>query len=103
MAHLESYNSFQTKKAKEQKKRAKEKSISKDRDINKGRNFIIKKSKNYGTVIEVRYNDVYVFYKDKIVKAHLRNDINYPCNQVLFPGDKVLLEFDGEKFSIQIW
>ena len=35
MAHLESYDSFQTKKAKEQKKRAKEKSNSKEKDVNK--------------------------------------------------------------------
>lgn len=100
MAHLESYDSFQTKKAKEQKKRAKEKSNSKEKDVNKNGKFVIKKGENYGTIIEVRYNDAYVFYQDKVVKAHLRNDINYPCNQVLFPGDKVILEADGEDFVI---
>ena len=100
MAHLESYDSFQTKKAREQKKRAKERSNSKEKNVNKDGKFVIKKGENYGTVIEVRYNDAYIFYEDRIVKAHLRKDINYPCNQVLFPGDKVIVEPDGEDFVI---
>lgn len=100
MAHLESYDSFQTKKAMEQKKKAKERSSSKEKSTNKGEKFVIKKGENYGVVVEVRYNDAYVFYEDRIVKAHLRKDINYPCNQVIFPGDKVIIEPDKEDFVI---
>ena len=100
MAHLESYDSFQTKKAREQKKRAKERSSSKEKDVNKVGNFVIKKGENYGTVIEVRYNYAYIFYQDRIIKAHLRSDINYPCNQVLYPGDKVIVAPDGGDFVI---
>lgn len=100
MAHLESYDSFQTKKAREQKKRAKERSSSKEKNVDRGKKFVVKKGENYGVVVEVRYNDAYVFYEDRIVKAHLRNDINYPCNQVLFPGDKVLIEPVNEDFII---
>lgn len=101
MGHLESYDSFQTKKAKEQKKRAKEKSNSKEKNFNKDGRFVIKNGENNGIVIEVRYNDAYVFYQDKIVKAHLTHNVNYPCNQVLFPGDKVIIVNDGEDFIIE--
>lgn len=98
MPHLESYNSFQTKKAIEQKKRAKEKSSLKGEKINK--KFVTRSDENYGIIIEVKYNEAYVIYEDEIVKAHLRSDINYPCNQVLFPGDKVIIEKKGEDVVI---
>lgn len=100
MAHLESYDSFQTKKAKEQKKRAKEKNKS-GRNIEENDNFVIKEGWNPGTVIEVRYNEAYVYHNGKVVKAHLRRDINHPCNQILFPGDKVIIEPSQEDYIIQ--
>lgn len=100
IAHLESYDSFQTKKAREQKRRAKEKNKEQN-NITRQEKFVIKKAEKVGTVIEVRYNDAYVFYNEQVVKAHLRKDINYPCNQILFPGDKVTLEKDGEEAIIQ--
>lgn len=45
MAHLESYDSFQTKKAREQKKRAKERSSSKEKNVDRGKKFVVKKVK----------------------------------------------------------
>ena len=94
MAHLRSYDSFQTKKSIEQKRRAKEKSLSRKEE--QTNDFIIDKSNGYGVVIEVRYNDAYVLIDDKIVIAKLKKDINLVCNQVIFPGDKVVVsELDG--------
>ena len=45
MAHLESYDSFQTKKAREQKKKGKRKIKFKRKNVNKGGKFVIKKAK----------------------------------------------------------
>lgn len=100
MGHLESYDSFQTKKAREQKKRAKEKS-KQVKGNNQEDRFVVKKAINPGTMIEARYNDAYVYYNGQVVKAKLRRDINDPCNQILFPGDKVILQQEGENYIIQ--
>ena len=100
MAHLESYDSFQTKKSKEQKRRAKEKAMGKS-NINEEKAFVVKKANDYGIAIEIRYKDLDVFYNGEIVQAKLRKDINYPCNQILFPGDKVVLDYDGGNYIVQ--
>ena len=98
MAHYNSYDSFKTKRSIEQKRKSKEKSLVKkiDKDID----FIIDSSFDYGIVIEVKYNDAYILYNEEIVLARLRNDINLICNQVLFPGDKVILEKQKDNYII---
>lgn len=98
MAHYNSYESFKTKKSIDKKKRAKEKTLGKKN--NKLDDFVIKSSDKYGIVIEVRYNDVYVLYDEEVVLAKLRNDINMVCNQVLFPGDKVVLNKSNNNYFI---
>lgn len=98
MAHLNSYDSFQTKRSKAIKERAIEKALGKkNTDIV---NFIIEKSDNFGVVIEVRYDDAYVLINGEVVIAKLRKDINLVCNQVLFPGDKVVVQKDNSNFII---
>lgn len=98
MAHLRAYDSFQTKKSIEQKRRAKEKSLSKKDE--KVSDFIIDKSDEYGVVIEVRYDDAYVLVHDEVVLAKLRRDINLVCNQVIFPGDKVVVDGNASNYVI---
>lgn len=99
MAHLRSYDSFQTKKSIEKKRRAKEKALGKKTEIND--DFVIDKSDEYGVVIEVRYDDAYVLYNDEVVLAKLRKDIDLVCNQAIFPGDKVCLIRLEEEYIIQ--
>ena len=89
MAHLKAYDSFQTRRSQEKKQRAKERALGKNTD--EVEDFIIDKADEFGTVIEVRYDDAYVLNNDEVVLAKLRKDINMICNQVLFPGDKVVL------------
>ena len=98
MAHYNSYDSFKTKRSIEQKRKSKEKSLVKK--IDKDLDFIIDSSFDYGIVIEVKYNDAYILYNDKIVLARLRKDINLICNQVIFPGDKVILEKQKDNYII---
>lgn len=87
MPHYNAYDSFKIKKSIEKKKKAKERVFKKQNETLD--NFIIASCSNYGVIIEVRYNDTYVLYNDKVIIAKLRKDINLACNQVLFPGDKV--------------
>ena len=89
MPHYNSYDSFKTKKSIEKKRRAKERAFGKKNDDVD--NFIINSADNYGVVVEVRYDDAYVLYNEEIVLAKLRKDIDLVCNQVVFPGDKVVL------------
>ena len=89
MPHYSAFESFKTKKSIEKKQRAKEKSLGKK--IEDVGDYIIDSSNDYGIIIEVRYDDAYVLYEENIVLAKLRKDINMVCNQVLFPGDKVVL------------
>ena len=96
ISHYNSYDSFKTKKSLEKKQRAKEKSFNK-KETN---NFIINNCDDYGIVIEVKYNDAYILLDNKIVVAKLRKDINYVCNQILFPGDKVLLTKESSNYII---
>ena len=98
MPHYNAYESFKTKKSMENKRRAKEKAFSKkNEDVN---DFIIYAADNYGIVIEVRYDDAYVLYDGEVVLAKLRKDINLVCNQVVFPGDKVVVSKDEDNYVI---
>ena len=96
ISHYNSYDSFKTKKSLEKKQRAKEKSFNK-KETN---NFIIDNSDNYGVIIEVRYDNAYVLFNNEIVTSKLRKDINYVCNQILFPGDKVILKKESSDYVI---
>lgn len=96
MSHYNAYDSFKTKKV--QKKRAKEKAFEKKNETID--NFIVDSAEEYGVVIEVRYDDAYILFKNEVVLAKLRKDINYVCNQVVFPGDKVILSKSDERFTI---
>ena len=98
MPHYNAYDSFKTKKSIEKKQRAKEKALGKKN--NNADNFIIDNSDNYGIVIEVRFNDVYVLVDDILILAKLRRDINLICNKVLFPGDKVVVSNDLSNYTI---
>lgn len=98
MPHCNAYDSFKTKKSIEKKQRAKEKAFSiRNDNID---NFVMDDCDSYGVVIEVRYDDAYVFYDDEVRLAKLRKDINLVCNQTVFPGDKVVLEKDNNDYTI---
>ena len=95
MAHLESYDSFQTKKSKEQKARAKNKDKYSRKKSLESEKFVVKKGKeNVGVVIETKYNEAIVLYKNSLIKAHMKRGLNMVCNQTIFPGDKVLVIYD---------
>ena len=98
MPHYNSYDSFKTKKSIEKKQRAKEKALGKKEKIND--EFIIDNADNYGVVIEVRYDDAYVLFNEEVIMAKIRSDLGYVCNQVLFPGDRVLVEEDKYGYII---
>lgn len=98
MPHYNAYDSFKTKKSIERKQRAKEKSLGKRTDDNV--DFIIDSSDNYGVVIEVRYNDAYILYNGEVVSAKLRKDLNMICNQIIFPGDKVILAQNNNEYTV---
>lgn len=99
MPHYDSYHSFQTKRSMEQKKRAKEKSFRSKKHL--PRDFIILQAKEYGIVIEVRYHDASILYGGQVVLAKLRFDMNFACNQILLPGDKVVLNEVHNKYYVQ--
>ena len=98
MPHYNAYDSFKTKKSMEKKQRAKEKALGKKNSISE--EFILEKADDYGTVIEVRYEDAYVLYNDEVILAKLKSSQGYVCNQVLFPGDKVVLNEDKDNYVI---
>ena len=98
MPHYNAYDSFKTKKSIEKKQRAKEKAFGKKND--EVDDFITNKCDNYGIIIEVRYDDAYVLLDDEVILAKLRKDINLVCNQVIFPGDKVVVSKDGSNYTI---
>lgn len=97
MPHYESYESFKTKRSVEKKNRAKEKSF-KNNKLNE--DFIIDFNNDYGVVIETKYDLAFVLYNDEIVEAKLNKKINMVCNQVVFPGDKVVLEKVNKEYII---
>lgn len=86
MAHLNSFDSFKTKKSMMKKKQAKEKNKVLD-----FKDFIIDDNYN-AIVVETKYDKAYVLYNDNIVSVSLRKDLNMVLNQVVFPGDKVIIE-----------
>jgi len=98
MPHYNAYDSFKTKKSIEKKQRAKEKALGKKNDDVD--DFITNNCDNYGIVIEVRYDDAYILLDDEVILAKLRKDINLVCNQVIFPGDKVVVSKDGSNYTI---
>jgi putative ribosome biogenesis GTPase RsgA len=90
MPHYDRYESTFTKAHIEKKDRAKEKSFELKKTFDDS--FIISKSNDYGIVIETKYDEAYVLYNGEIVVAKLRKDIKNVCNQIIFPGDKVVLK-----------
>lgn len=99
MPHYNSYQSFQIKRSMDKKKKAKEKSFTSKKNIPS--DFIIEQANEYGIVIEVRYHDVYVLYNEQVVLARLRKDMNFVCNQIVLPGDKVILKEHNKQYYIQ--
>ena len=63
-------------------------------------NFIIDSCQECGVVIEVRYDDASVYYNGEVILAKLRKDINFVCNQIVFPGDKVDIEKSNDTYII---
>ena len=98
MPHYNAYDSFKTKKSMEKKQRAKERAFGKKNETVD--DFVIDSCDDYGVVIEVRYDDAYILYDEEVVLAKLRRDVNLVCNQVVFPGDKVDIEKNGDNYII---
>lgn len=88
MPHYNSFDSFKTKKSIDKKKRTKEKVFNSKKDTSK---FIVDNKESNAVVIEVRYHDAYILLNEKIVQVELKHDLNLVCNQVLLPGDKVIV------------
>lgn len=65
MPHYNAYDSFKTKKSIEKKQRAKEKAFGKKNETID--NFIVDSAEEYGVVIEVRYDDAYILFKNEVV------------------------------------
>lgn len=98
MPHYDAYDSFKTKKSLEKKRKAKEKAFrKKDEDID---NFVVDDYREFDVVIEVRYDDAYILHDDKIVLAKLRKG-NMVCNQIILPGDRVVLEKECDNYIIK--
>ena len=99
MPHYDAYDSFKTKKSIEKKKKTKEKIFGKkEKEVD---NFIIDSCPKCGVVIEVRYDDASVYYNGEVILAKLRKDINFVCNQLVFPGDKVDIEKVNNTYIIK--
>lgn len=97
MPHYNAYTSFKTKKSIKKKELIKEKQNKK---INLPNDFIIEESKNYGIVLEVKYETAYVLYNNEIISATLKKGINTICNKIIFPGDKVIIEKAKTSYTI---
>lgn len=92
MPHYNSYDSFKTKKSIIKKQSVKNKVANTDK-INE---FIINEASDYGIVIDTKYNEASILYKNELVTAKIKRGINLVCNQTVFPGDKVVLDYsDG--------
>lgn len=98
MPHYNAYESFKTKKSMDKKQRAKEKSLGKR--ANKEIGFFLDSADDFGIVIEVRYDDAYVMYNNQMIMAKLRKGLDVVCNQIVFPGDKVIIEKDNDGYTI---
>ena len=94
MSHLESYDSFKTKKSIDKKNRAKEIAFNKKAD----ENFVVKKDStmNPSIVIETSYKEAKVINNGEILTVYGMRQ-NIPCNQLLFPGDEVILDPENKK------
>lgn len=101
MAHLERYDSFQTDKAKA-KKELRNNIIKNKRKNNIAESsFVITDKKQVnGIVIETNYNNATILYNDNLIQAELDKSINSICNKTIFPGDKVIVKEDKDKFFI---
>lgn len=97
MPHYNAYTSFKTKKSIKKKELIKEKQ---NKQINLPNDFIIEESKNYGIVLEVKYETAYVLYNNEIISATLKKGINTICNKIIFPGDKVIIEKAKTSYTI---
>lgn len=100
MPHYGRYDSMQTKKSKEKKERAKAKS-AKGSILQTDNQFIIKETnETIGTVVETKYNEATILYEGKLVIAHFKKGIDAICNQIVFPGDIVVInqEQSGEYY-----
>lgn len=97
MPHYNAYTSFKTKKSIKKKELIKEKQ---SKQINLLADFIIEESKNYGIVLEVKYEKAHVLYNNEVVPATLKKGINLACNKIIFPGDKVVLEKINQSYII---
>ncbi|MDR1300767.1 MAG: ribosome small subunit-dependent GTPase A [Candidatus Nomurabacteria bacterium] len=99
MSHHNAYDSFRTKKSIEKKSRAKERAFGKRVDLDD--DFVVEDSKSFGVVIETKYNEAHVFYDDEIVVAGLKRNMKGNMNQIVFPGDKVVIDSAMGKSVIQ--
>ncbi len=98
MPHYSSYDSFQTKKSREKKERAKSKSGSGMQNNQVVSNFVLKDSKyNTGVVIETSYNDATILFNGELITAHMKKGVNLVCNQMVFPGDVVVIGEEENK------
>lgn len=98
MPHYESYQSFQTKKSIDKKNRAKE--VSANKTIDDG--FILPREEfmdaDFAIVVETTYKEAKVLFKGEIITV-FGMQRNVPCNQLVFPGDYVVLDGDNKKIT----
>lgn len=73
MPHYDRYDSTQTKKSREKKERAKARSADRIELEELDSQFVIKKTtEDTGIIIETRYNDATVLYKEELINAYLK-------------------------------
>lgn len=98
MPHYDSYQSFQTKKSIDKKNKAKETSANKTVDDG----FIISREDvsdmELPIVIETTYKEAKVLFKGKVIDVYGMQR-NIPCNQLVFPGDYVILDNENKKIT----
>ena len=98
MPHYESYQSFQTKKSIDKKNRAKE--VSANKTVDEG--FVLPREEfldpDFAIVIETTYKEAKVIFKGEIITVYGMQR-NIPCNQLVFPGDYVVLDRDNKKIT----
>ena len=98
MPHYESYQNFQTKKSIDKKNKAKE--VSANKAVDEG--FVVSRADvpntEFAIVIETTYKEAKVLFKDEIMTVYGMQK-NIPCNQLVFPGDYVILDVDNKKIT----
>ena len=97
MTHYNSYDSFKTKRSIESKKNAKEISAKKVVDSS----FVLPQNsevKNEATVINSSYKTADVLFNSSTITVFGMQG-NIPCNQLVFPGDKVILDDKLKKIT----